>query len=169
MSVIAPTFLTPELAEGLGEPAESVLRPIQGRLTDTATLGHVGRAVWLLKERMDEPWTVASLAQSVAVSRAHLTRLFAAHTGLSPIRFLTEVRLTEFTRLIEETELSVTHAAQKVGWPDPRIASAWFSRRFGLTPLQYRLNPHPHLTDRDRCDHCAVTKFSAHPTRGLGK
>ncbi|QTV80899.1 helix-turn-helix domain-containing protein [Microbacterium sp. NIBRBAC000506063] len=168
MSIVAPTFLAPEFAESLGQPAESALRPIRGRLTDTMTLGHVGRAVRLLRERMHEPWTVAALAESVALSRAQLTRLFAAHTGLPPIRFLTEVRLTEFVRLIEETELSVAHAAQMVGWPDPRIASAWFSRRFGLTPSQYRRNPHPHLSSRDSRDQCAVTKDSGQRMRGLG-
>ncbi|UOR02431.1 AraC family transcriptional regulator [Leucobacter allii] len=157
VSIVAPTFLTPELEDGTPVPTVPMLSPVRGRLTDTATLGHVGRAVRLLRERMHEPWTVAALSQSVALSRAHLTRLFAVHTGISPIRFLTEVRLTEFTRLIEETELSVAHAAQTVGWADPRIASAWFSQRFGITPSQYRLNPHPHYADLEGCDQGTVT------------
>lgn len=168
IGIVAPAFLAKELGEGLGEQTESTLRPIRGRLTDTTTLGHVGLAVRLLRERMHEPWTVGALAASVALSRAHLTRLFSAHTGVSPIRFLTDIRLTEFTRLIEETELPVAHAAQTVGWPDPRIASAWFNRRFGITPSQYRLNPHPHLTRRDDCDHCSLNKHSGQRGHLLG-
>ncbi|MGD7731614.1 helix-turn-helix transcriptional regulator [Propionibacteriaceae bacterium G57] len=87
---------------------------------------------------MGEPWTVTSLAQELALSRTHLTRLFSTHMGASPMRFLTEVRLTEFSRLIDETDLSVHQASQAVGWADPRVASAWFSRRFGVTPTRYR-------------------------------
>lgn len=168
VSIVAPTFLAQELADGAPAPAGSTLSPVRGRLTDTAELGHVGRAVRLLRERMCEPWTVAALSESVALSRTHLTRLFTIHAGISPIRFLTEVRLTEFTRLIEETELSVAHAAQTVGWPDPRIASAWFSRRFGIAPSQYRLNPHPHHTDREGCGQCAVTASVRQRARELG-
>lgn len=65
--------------------------------------GHVGRAVQLLRDRMAESWTTTALARSVAVSRTHLTRLFVACTGFPPMRYLTEIRLTEFTRLIDET------------------------------------------------------------------
>ncbi|MDJ1115088.1 helix-turn-helix transcriptional regulator [Microbacterium dauci] len=142
VGIVVPSFLSPEVRDSLRVPEEATPSAIRGRLTNTATLGNLGRAVCLLKDRMHEPWTVAALAESVALSRAHLTRLFTFHIGVAPIRFLTEVRLTEFVRLIEETELSVAQAAQKVGWSDPRIASAWFSRRFGLTPSNYRLTPH---------------------------
>lgn len=58
------------------------------------------------------------------------------------MRFLTELRLTTFTRLIEETNLSVARAAHAVGWSDPRIASNWFLRRYGMTPTEYRSRPH---------------------------
>ncbi len=168
VGIVAPTFLTPEVATVRVDLAESTLRRIRGRLTDTATLGHLGRAVRLLRERMNEPWTVAALAEEVALSRAHLTRLFALRTGIAPIRFLTEVRLTEFTRLIEETELSVAHAAHTVGWIDPRIASSWFCRRFGVTPSQYRLNPHPHRIDGDDCDRCTAPRSGRRGSRPLG-
>ncbi|WP_347125381.1 AraC family transcriptional regulator [Microbacterium sp. SY138] len=149
MSIVAPTFLAGEVTDDPSPSTAQVQSAVRGRITDTATLGSVGRAVWLLRERMREPWTLTTLSDSVALSRAHLTRLFTLRTGISPIRFLTEVRLTEFTRLIEETELSISYAAQTVGWRDPRIASAWFVRRFGVTPSKYRLTPHPHHTTRE--------------------
>jgi AraC-like DNA-binding protein len=165
VGIVAPTFLAPELASFSSRQVTPRLKPVRGRLTDTAALGHVGRAIRLLRERMHEPWTVTTLSESVALSRAHLTRLFTMHTGISPIRFLTQLRLTEFTRLIEETELSVAQAAQMVGWPDARIASAWFSRRFGITPSQYRLNPHPHHTD---CESWGLSVNDRRQARELG-
>lgn len=142
--IVVPAILAPEIEPVDATRTSSVTGPVRGRLTDSAALGPTCRAVRLLRERMNEPWTVRVLAEEVALSRAHLTRLFVQRTGVAPIRFLTEVRLTEFTRLIEETELSITRAAHLVGWTDPRIASGWFYRRFGITPSHYRLNPHPH-------------------------
>lgn len=138
IGIVLPSFLTTE-------PRLRPLRaPINGHLTDSSAVGQLGRAMTLLRERMDQHWTVAALAREVALSRTHLTRLFALHAGAAPMRFLTEIRLTEFVRLIEETDLSIAHAANAVGWSDPRVASTWFHRRFGITPSRYRLTAHPH-------------------------
>lgn len=146
-----PTFLAPGADSGDYEP---VWKPAVGSLADLTVVGYVGSASRLLRERMTEPWTVTALARAVSVSRTHLTRLFTRHIGLAPMRYLTEVRVTEFTRLIEETDLSVASAAKQVGWSDPRIASMWFSRRYTITPSQYRLNPHPHRTGSEACPDC---------------
>lgn len=167
VGLVAPTLLAPTFQGKPRSPSGATAPPIRGRLTDATMLGHVGRAVRLLSTRMHEQWTVAALADSVRVSRSHLTRLFVAHTGTSPTRFLTEIRLTEFTRLIEETELSLADAALRVGWVDPRVASAWFRRRFGLPPSQYRLNPHPHLSAREGCDHCDASFGGGRPASEL--
>lgn len=142
--IVAPTFLTPGLA---ATREVRVLAPISGHLTDSVMVGHIGAAVHLLRATMEKSWTADDLARAVTMSRTHLNRMFLQHTGVTPMRFLTEIRLTEFTRLVEETDLTVVHAARTVGWSDPRVASAWFRRRFGITPTQYRLSPHPTSDD----------------------
>lgn len=136
---VIPDFL---LSKGVPATGASARVPITGHLTDTTSVGHVGRAVRLLRENIEDPWTVDTLARRVALSRTHLTRLFVQRTGVAPMRFLTEVRLTEFTRLIEESDMPVACAARAVGWSDPRIASKWFVRRFGITPSRFRAIPH---------------------------
>lgn len=149
IDIVSPALLTPGL---VANPTREVESPIRGRLAGSPMTGHVGRAARLLRTRMNEQWTVGTLAGEVALSRSHLTRLFTRQFGASPMRFLNEVRLTEFTRLIEETDFSVARAANTVGWSDPRVASAWFYRRFGIRPSQYRLKPHPHCPSVDGCD-----------------
>lgn len=131
-------------------PASQVL----GRLTSPAAIGQVGQAAEILRERMSEPWTTRALADTVALSRTHFTRLFTKHIGLAPMRFLAEVRLTEFTRLIEETDLSLAAAAHLVGWADPRVAAGWFRKRFSIPPSEYRRRPHP--TSRDQEGRCVA-------------
>lgn len=139
-----PVLLAPH--ERSASPAGQQM-PISGRLTEPELVGHVGRAIRLLRERMAEPWTVLRLAAAVSVSRTHLTRLFVTHTGAAPMVYLRELRLTEFTRLLEESDLSVASAAAQVGWTDARVASAWFRRRFGTTPSRYRSAPHPSCSE----------------------
>lgn len=130
-----------------GHEVREVEFPVRGTLTRTPHSQQVHRAVDLLRRRMAEPWSVLRLSVQVATSRSHLTRLFNDQVGVAPMRFLTEIRLTEFTRLIEETELSVSSAARAVGWVDARIAAAWFRRRLGVTPSEYRRHPHPTIAD----------------------
>ncbi|MFT3889021.1 MAG: AraC family transcriptional regulator [Arachnia sp.] len=123
---------------------EQMQAPIHGRLTDEAEIGHVGRAVRALRLHLAQNWSVHDLASQVSVSRSHLTRLFVAQTGIPPMRFLSSMRVTEFTRLIEETDMSIESAARTVGWTDSRVAAEWFARRFGMSPSRYRAAPHPH-------------------------
>jgi AraC-like DNA-binding protein len=75
----------------------------------------VQQAAAMLRARMDELWTATRLAQEVNLSRAHLTRAFTQQVGLAPMRFLIEVRLTEFTRLMEETD-PVSRPGRSDGW-----------------------------------------------------
>ncbi|WP_448257449.1 helix-turn-helix domain-containing protein [Microbacterium aurum] len=98
----------------------------------------VRKAVSMFEEQLAHPWRVAEVASEVALSRSQLDRLFRRHLGLPPIRMLIELRLTEFTRLIEETGLTITEAARSVGWNDPRVATIRFQRRYGIPPSRYR-------------------------------
>lgn len=150
VGTVIPTFLAPE-ATGVAVRGQEQ-PPVNGRLSDPSMVGLVGHAVSILQARMTEPWTVKKLAREVSLSPTHLTRLFVRHTGIPPIRFLTDLRLTEFARSIEETDVSVAKAANAVGWADPRVASAWFSRRFGASPTQFRANPHLPQFGRKRVD-----------------
>lgn len=128
--------------------------PVKGTLTQPPLAPQVRRSTDLLRMRMAESWTVHRLAAEVAMSRTHLTRLFSVQVGVAPMRFLTEVRLTEFTRLIEETGMSMSSAADTVGWADSRVAAGWFRRRFGIGPSEYRRNPHPTCIGETPCDWC---------------
>lgn len=88
----------------------------------------------LIEERLSYPWRMNELATAVALSRSQLTRLSHRHLGATPLQMQAELRVTEFTRLIEETELTITEAARRVGWNDPRVATIRFQRRYGVTP-----------------------------------
>lgn len=167
VEIVLPTLLT----EDGGEP-DRFVSPVRGRLAQPVIARPVRRSVNLLRSRLAEPWTVGKLAAEVAVSRAHLTRVFTQQVGVAPMRFLIEARLTEFTRLIEETDLPVADAARQVGWTDARVAAVWFRRRFGITPTQCRRHPHPSCTGVMPCESCrgvcALTQVDT-ATRALSR
>lgn len=177
MSVVIPVFLVPDVASRPGP-----LHPMaSGRhLAYPPSVSHVGRAIKLLRERMAEPWTATALAEAVNISRTHLTRLFALQTGIAPMRYLSEIRLAEFTRLIEESDIPLADVAKTVGWADARVASKRFRHRYGVQPSRYRRD-HQTVTTNDgvpRGEHAGesspetrrMTSLSrqTHPTHLIG-
>jgi|1115.fasta_scaffold01543_11 AraC family transcriptional regulator len=168
VEIALPTLL----ADDRGEP-DRLAFPVRGRLAQPVIAQPVRRSIELLRSRMAEPWTVGQLASDVAVSRAHLTRVFTQQVGVAPMRFLIEARLTEFTRLIEETDLPIADASRQVGWKDARVAAVWFRKRFGITPTPYRRHPHPSCTGAMPCESCrgvcALTPVLEPVTRAVSR
>jgi AraC-like DNA-binding protein len=98
----------------------------------------VGHALRLLHNNPAHPWTVASLATEVAVSRAALARRFTELVGEAPIAFLTGWRLTLAADLLLEPDSTVGAVARRVGYGSPFTFSTAFKRRFGVSPAAHR-------------------------------
>ena len=112
--------LVPALVDPDAPPAARAPFPGTERLSSPVLNRSVQQAAIILRARMDELWTATRLAQEVNLSRAHLTRAFTQQLGLAPMRFLIEVRLTEFTRLMEETDLPIGTLARPARWGNGR-------------------------------------------------
>jgi AraC-like DNA-binding protein len=109
-------------------------RALDGRALD----GAVERAVALLQLDVRRRWSVQSLAKAVGLSRAALARRFAAALGVSPIAYLTELRLMLAARLLTESDRTLVEVATHVGYESEFAFSRAFKRRHGLPPLAFR-------------------------------
>jgi AraC-like DNA-binding protein len=91
-------------------------------------------AIAMIEDRLAEPLGLDELADAAGVSRFHFCRLFRAHTGKSPYRFLTDRRMDRARELLQSGRYGVTEAALSVGFPHlPRFARA-FRERHGAAP-----------------------------------
>lgn len=98
----------------------------------------VGHAVRLIENNLAHPWTVASLAAAVGVSRAALARRFTDVVGLPPMAFLTQRRLELAADLLLEPGATLGAVARQTGYASPFALSAAFRRVRGVTPQQHR-------------------------------
>jgi AraC-like DNA-binding protein len=98
----------------------------------------VGRALRLLHNQPDHPWTVASLAASVGISRAALARRFTDLVGEPPMSYLTSWRLTLAADLLREPNTTLASVARQVGYSTPFALSAAFKRVHGISPQEHR-------------------------------
>jgi AraC-like DNA-binding protein len=98
----------------------------------------VGPALDAMVERPGEPWTVASLAREIGVSRATLARRFTDLVGEPPMAFLTDWRLTLASDLLLQPDSTVGGVAQRVGYGSAFALSAAFKRVRGISPSAHR-------------------------------
>ncbi|MBA9004125.1 AraC family transcriptional regulator [Thermomonospora cellulosilytica] len=98
----------------------------------------VGRALRLIHDQPAHPWTVASLADRVGVSRAALARRFTALVGEPPMTYLTGWRLALAADLLREPDATVDKVARRVGYSTPFALSSAFKRVRGVSPREFR-------------------------------
>jgi AraC-like DNA-binding protein len=99
----------------------------------------VGPALRLLHHQPAQPWTVASLARQVGVSRAALARRFAERVGEPPMAFLTRWRLDLAADLLRDSDATLDAVARQVGYGSGFALSAAFKRVRGVSPHEYRI------------------------------
>ncbi|WMX14075.1 MULTISPECIES: response regulator [unclassified Aureispira] len=95
------------------------------------------RAV-VLKNIDETEFTVDDLARAVAVSKRQLYRFMQTHVGLTPLKFINEIRLQEARRLLEEGACrTVKEVSYSIGFMSTRHFSKNYVKRFGKKPSEY--------------------------------
>lgn len=91
-----------------------------------------------MRENYSLVYGIAELAEHLGVSEAHLIRVFSQHTGKTPGRYLTEVRLENAKRLLPHPDLTLDMVAGMCGFSDANYLAKVFRRHTGESPSTYR-------------------------------
>ncbi|CAM1366135.1 hybrid sensor histidine kinase/response regulator transcription factor [Tenacibaculum xiamenense] len=84
-----------------------------------------------------EDFTVAHLAQLVNFSQRQLERIIKNLTGLTPVKFILEVRLQEaYKKIKNKEEIDVNNIRYSVGFKSASYFSVKFKERFGMSPSE---------------------------------
>lgn len=95
----------------------------------------------LTDQYVEKDWNTRSvneLAQKLSVSRRQLNRIFINYYGMSFNKKLTQVRLENAAKLIEETSLSIKEIADRIGYNDFGYFCRTFKKYFSMTALEYK-------------------------------
>lgn len=98
----------------------------------------MGKALELIHERPAAPWTVATLASEVCVSRAAFARRFRELVGEAPVAYLTRWRLDLAADELQDPARKIAAVAEAVGYESQFAFSHAFKRQFGCSPSEYR-------------------------------
>lgn len=92
--------------------------------------------MWL---NYEEDITLDRLADRASYSKFHFLRQFKAATGVTPCRYLTEIRVARARELLaDDHSMSITELALAVGYGSMGAFSTRFRHAVGLTPSEYR-------------------------------
>lgn len=98
---------------------------------------HLLRAVHFIESNLDQPFSIDDCAADVGVSRRQIERLFRDKLGVTPIQYLTALRLQHGRALLAETDMSVLEVAIACGYGSSSHFSKGFRARFGVSPHRF--------------------------------
>lgn len=118
-----------------GSQAQFIRQPTQAEHRDIDTLAAVRERAL---SRLHEPLTVVQLANWAGMSARSFARHFAATTGVTPHRWLTDQRLSLAQQLLERTDLPMAEVARRAGFGSEVTMRQQFAARLETSPRAYR-------------------------------
>ncbi len=99
------------------------------------------------KHLSDETYSVDRLAFDVFLSRVQLFRKLKSLVGLSPLEFISSIRLTRAAELLQEGKMSVAEVCITVGFgTNYSYFAKRFKERFSLSPSEFAAKASPKST-----------------------
>lgn len=99
---------------------------------------YITKAESYIKINIHNKVSVTDVAAYVGIDRSHLSRLFKRDMGMSPLQYIISLKMKTAANYLKNTKITISEAAQSVGYSDIRIFSKAFKRQFGLSPSAWR-------------------------------
>lgn len=98
----------------------------------------IGTARTLINERFGEDLSLRTLAQAVHLNPNYFHRIFKAACGMTPLEYLSEVRISHAKFWLRNTDRTVTEIAERCGFSSYNYFCSVFRRAVGLSPGAFR-------------------------------
>lgn len=108
----------------------------QGQEQDISRI--INKVIKLIKERYSEDLSLSDAADCVGLAPAYLSYLFKRETGKNFVKFLTDWRLEQARRMLDDSSLKIAQIARLCGYENPSYFNRIFKTAFAITPKQYR-------------------------------
>ena len=116
-----------------GGQAQFIERPVPRRADD-----RLASLLEAIRRRPAEHWTIARMAQRVAMSQRTFIRRFQESTGMAPGEWVIAARLEVARLLLESTVTGLDEISLSSGFGNPAALRHHLRQQVGLTPTAYR-------------------------------
>ena len=101
-------------------------------------LGHAEKGAAFMQAHFSEGIRVSDVAKYLHMNSNYFSKLFKRYTGVSPMQYITNLRLTNAMNLIENTDYNISQIAYAVGYDNPSYFRRLFRKYVGLSPAEYK-------------------------------
>lgn len=115
----------------------SLLRELETPASESRSV-YVQQAIVLIETNFDKLSGIEELAAKLNISFAYLARIFKKEMGLSPIRYLTNIRLQKAMLMLLNSKASVEEIAILCGFSCGNYFCKVFRKIMKMSPLEYR-------------------------------
>ncbi|MBT1154086.1 helix-turn-helix transcriptional regulator [Aminobacter anthyllidis] len=98
----------------------------------------IHRARRYMEENFAKELTVGQLADMLALTPSHLVSAFRKHIGVTPVRYLWQIRAAHGRQLLLHSDLPVLEIAERCGYKNPYHFSRQIKLHFGMPPTELR-------------------------------
>ncbi len=99
---------------------------------------HLRNITDYIDANLNEKLSVSILARQVGLSPHHFSHCFSVSLGQSPHRYVLQRRITEATRLLKDSKLSVAEIAYELGFSSHAHFSQIYRKNTGVSPKDIR-------------------------------
>jgi AraC-like DNA-binding protein len=92
----------------------------------------------LIRDRMDEPLTLQSLADAAGLSLSRLKSWFREETGSTPLDYVLRYKVRKAQALLREGKLTVAAVGYETGFQSAQYFATVFRKYTGMAPGEYR-------------------------------
>lgn len=95
-------------------------------------------AVSYFNAHYSEHIVIEEYAASRNISKGWFIRLFRLRMGMTPVQYLSSIRLTYAQTMLEQSDYNISQIAASVGYDNALYFTRRFSKSLGMSPTEYR-------------------------------
>ena len=99
-------------------------------------------SVTAIKEYIDskaeKKITLEKLSKHFFISKTQIHRLFTAHYGIPPMKYMLKVKIERSKELLLSTDMKISEIADRLSFTDPKHYTKTFRNFTGMLPSEYR-------------------------------
>ncbi|MGI9285757.1 MAG: response regulator transcription factor [Pseudomonadales bacterium] len=112
--------------------------PVETRFLPPTSSSHLEIATNYVKKHLAERISGSEIAGLTEMSSRHFRRVFYKHYGTTFQAYITQERMEEAARLLENPDIPVADVANSVGYRDTSYFSRMFRKHHGSCPTAFR-------------------------------
>ncbi len=98
---------------------------------------YVEQSIQYMKNEYMNSISISELANNLRIDRSYFSNIFKEQIGISPMKYLSNLRLSIAAELMVKNDTSPTTAALSCGYSDIYHFSKAFKKEFGVSPRNY--------------------------------